>query len=975
MPQISPVDSLAASWYAVIMESVQHLISLPPRMAAELPVLNPGFAAEWFATSDPVGSKLGSGGGTAHLLTAAWRATGAGQSFTEWLRASCKLMIHAGGQSRRLPAYAAVGKAFIPLPAMRWAVGQRLEQTLVDLQVPAYRQMQAAAGSGYVAMVTSGDVLLRFAGTLPAAPQVDVLAVGLWAMPERAAHHGVFFCSRQHPDQLAFALQKPTPETIRELSQEYLSLIDTGVWLLSERAVLALLKKCGWDAARQEFASGTPRAYEFYAAMSLALGTHPRQTDPELAGLSAAVLPLPQGEFYHFGRNCDLIESVGALQHVVLDQTKVGAIGPKSQPDVHTLNAVTEVRLGTALHGVWIENATVPASWTLTGDHVITGVPANSWKLTLPRGVCVDFVPVGEEDWCVRVYGKDDLFSGAIGQERTQWLGRPARDWFAARGIDAGIAPDTDLQFAPLFPVLKPAAITGELIEWLGSPPPVGAGDWWVKARRLSAAEIGEQINLRRLLGQQTEHLRRVLRPLAENHRHSVFYKLDLLATARTYAATSAELPTELGANEEPLKRVSDRMFRAAVRRARGAADWERDETAAFGMLRELILREMEVQPVTPVLSAQQDQIVWGRSPIRLDLAGGWTDTPPYCLQNGGQVLNVAVDLNGQPPIQVFARRSDTPELVVRSIDLGIEERVRTYEELQQFEQVGSGFTVAKAAFALAGFLPRFQPGGKHASLTDQLREFGGGIELSMLSAVPKGSGLGTSSILAATLLGTLSEFCGLRWGTNDLFRRTLALEQMLTTGGGWQDQAGGLLRGIKLVETSPGLDQKPTIRWLPGRFFSREYADQTVLLYYTGITRVAKEILKEIVRGMFLNSRTHLEILGDIGANAGRAADAIQREDWDALCGAVRRSWELNRRLDAGTNPPAVQAILDQVGDYLAAAKLLGAGGGGYLLMFAKDVTAGRRIREILTANPPNAGARFVGLSLSETGFQVTRS
>ena len=68
----------------------------------------------------------------------------------------------------------------------------------------------------------------------------------------------------------------------------------------------------------------------------------------------------------------------------------------------------------------------------------------------------------------------------------------------------------------------------------------------------------------------------------------------------------------------------------------------------------------------------QEDQIVWARSPVRLDLAGGWTDTPPYCIEHGGKVLNVAVDLNGQPPIQVFARLSDRPELVVRSIDLGV---------------------------------------------------------------------------------------------------------------------------------------------------------------------------------------------------------------------------------------------------------------------------------------------------------------
>ena len=153
----------------------------------------------------------------------------------------------------------------------------------------------------------------------------------------------------------------------------------------------------------------------------------------------------------------------------------------------------------------------------------------------------------------------------------------------------------------------------------------------------------------------------------------------------------------------------------------------------------------------------------------------------------------------------------------MRSIDLGVEERVRTYEELDTFAQPDSAFALAKAAFALAGFLPRFHADGGFASLEKQLRDFGGGIELSLLSAVPKGSGLGTSSILAATVLAALGDLCGLNWDRNVLFTRTLALEQMLTTGGGWQDQAGAIFRGIKLIETAPGLAQKPTIALAAG--------------------------------------------------------------------------------------------------------------------------------------------------------------
>jgi galactokinase/mevalonate kinase-like predicted kinase len=425
----------------------------------------------------------------------------------------------------------------------------------------------------------------------------------------------------------------------------------------------------------------------------------------------------------------------------------------------------------------------------------------------------------------------------------------------------------------------------------------------------------------------------------------------------------------------EALRGPQEEMARAAALRAQGQPGWEEHEERSFALLRQIIIREAQLAPASPQCALQQDQIVWGRSPARLDLAGGWTDTPPYCLEHGGRVLNMAVDLNGQPPIQVFAKLCPRPELVLRSIDLGVEQHLRSYEELETYMQPGSEFALAKAALALAGFLPRFHAGGGFASLEEHLRQMGGGLEISMLCAVPKGSGLGTSSILAATLLGTLADVCGLPWDGHTLFRRTLALEQMVTTGGGWQDQAGALFRGIKLIETSPGLAQQPLLRWLPEHLFERSRAGHTILLYYTGVTRLAKNILQEVVRSIFLDSPPHLAILGEIGGNALRAAEAVQTCQRAELEACLRRSWELNQQLDPGTNPPAVQGILAAVSDHLNAVKLLGAGGGGYLLMLAKDEEAARRIPQILTLAPPNARARFVDFSLSPTGLQITRS
>jgi len=960
---------------------VQYLLTLPPRMVGEFEALEGRRRPEWFAASDPPGRPLGSGGGTANLLAEAWHATAPDQSFTGWLRQSRKLILHAGGLSRRLPAYAPMGKLLMPIPVFRWSRGQRLDQSLLDLQLADYQRVLAHAGPSTAALITSGDVLLRFARELPHFPEVDVLGLGMRVAPEKAEDFGVFFSPRGHSTELAFFLQKPAASRIRELAENYLCLVDTGMWLLSERAVRVLMERCGWEASG--FGGGTARRYELYAEFGLALGKSPTAQDAAVNELTCAVIPLPEAQFYHFGTSGQMIESVSALQNLVLDEAKIGRTGARQQPDQVTQNSRFDVTLRReGNHSLWVENSVVPSGWHLASRHVLTGVPENNWTLRLPAGVCLDFVPIGQDQFCVRAYGFGDTFAGPLGDAATRWLGRAAGDWFTARGLkpeDCGIDPQADMQSCPLFPVLAAGEIEPALVEWLfasAPDPETGLARRWRELPRLSAQQIPEKVNLRRLYEQRARLRQACLLPMFNNFRWSVFFRLDLEATARAFAAGSEAVPEVCFADhDDAMQLVHDQMFRSAVLRHRREPGWRDFEAGAFARLREMIVQEARLSPACPRRNVMDDQIVWARSPIRFDLAGGWTDTPPYCIEHGGKVLNLAADLNGQPPIQVFAKLSERPELVMHSIDLGVEERVRTYAELDTFARPDSPFALAKAAFALAGFLPRFNSQGGFVSLEEQLCDFGAGIEVSLLAAVPKGSGLGTSSILASTVLAALGDLCGLDWDRNTLFTRTLALEQMLTTGGGWQDQAGAIFRGIKLIETASGLAQKAVIGWLPNHLFDHEYANRSILLYYTGITRLAKNILAEIVRGIFLNSPSRLGVIADIGANADFAAAAIQKCDYDLLLAAIRNSWTLNQRLDAGTNPPEVQQVLDLVGDYLGATKLLGAGGGGYLLLFGKDERAAAKIKQVLTSHPPNPRARFVDFTLSETGLQLTRS
>ena len=85
---------------------MKKLLSLPPNLVEFFYDIEKADRDEWFCTSDPIGSKLGSGGGTAWLLEACKQHIAPDKDFLEWLREEKRILLHAGGQSRRLPGYA-----------------------------------------------------------------------------------------------------------------------------------------------------------------------------------------------------------------------------------------------------------------------------------------------------------------------------------------------------------------------------------------------------------------------------------------------------------------------------------------------------------------------------------------------------------------------------------------------------------------------------------------------------------------------------------------------------------------------------------------------------------------------------------------------------------------------------------------------------------------------------------------------------
>ena len=845
---------------------MKKLLSLPPNVVGEFHEVTGLSREDYFCTCDPVGHRLGSGGGTTWLLQEACRAEGESDLDT-WLPREKRILIHAGGQSKRLPSYAVSGKVLMPVPVFRWERGQRLSQNLLSLQLPLYEKMMALAPETIHTMVVSGDVLIRATQPLQPIPEADVVCYGLWLDASVAKNHGVFVSDRRSPSVLKQMLQKPSVQTLSALQKDHYYLTDIGIWLLSDKAVKLLADR------------SAGREYDLYGEFGCALGTDPTSPDGDISSLSVAIVPLAGGEFYHFGTSREMISSTMRIQNLENDQRKIMHLDRKPHPSIFVQNAMMEIGFTEENTNIWIENSHIGKRWVLTHDHIITGVPENDWDISLAPGECIDVVPVGETDYEVRRYRIDEP---------------------------------------------------------------------------LNSNELAERANLRRLFAQRQVFRKQNWSALAKNWSHSVFYQLDLADAASEFRKLGIPLPPPLSEDAPLMTRIHDAMFRG-------------ESEKAFALLREGLTQKTDADAKRPSLCVAEDQIVWGRSPVRIDIAGGWTDTPPYCLMEGGNVINFAIELNGQPPLQTFIRPSKEQRIVLRSIDLGAVEVVETKEQLKDFMHVGSPFSIPKAALVLAGF--------GHQDLRQELETFGAGIELTLLSAIPAGSGLGTSSILASTVLGAVSDFCGLAWDKNEIGRRTLILEQMLTTGGGWQDQFGGVLGGVKLLQTGSGFNQSPQVRWLPTDLWLQPEYKACHLLYYTGITRTAKQILAEIVSRMFLNHGDELRLLREMKEHTMEMYDAILRNDFIRMGQLVRKTWQQNQQLDSGTNPEAVASLTSLVDDLCLGYKLPGAGGGGYLYMIAKDPEAAVRIKQILNEHPSNRNARFVELSLSTTGLQISRS
>jgi len=119
----------------------------------------------------------------------------------------------------------------------------------------------------------------------------------------------------------------------------------------------------------------------------------------------------------------------------------------------------------------------------------------------------------------------------------------------------------------------------------------------------------------------------------------------------------------------------------------------------------------------------------------------------------------------------------------------------------------------------------------------------GCGIEIKSWSNLPTGSGLGTSSILAACIIAAAARVCGKHLSEDSLVHAVLLTEQLLTTGGGWQDNVGGVYGGAKICRSAPGLPLKVTTEAIPISSTFQKILNERLVLIYTGRARLAVSV------------------------------------------------------------------------------------------------------------------------------------
>ncbi|MBD5500433.1 MAG: bifunctional fucokinase/L-fucose-1-P-guanylyltransferase, partial [Lachnospiraceae bacterium] len=255
-----------------------------------------------------------------------------------------------------------------------------------------------------------------------------------------------------------------------------------------------------------------------------------------------------------------------------------------------------------------------------------------------------------------------------------------------------------------------------------------------------------------------------------------------------------------------------------------------------------------------------------------------------------------------------------------------------------------------KAALLACGILP-YEKAEEEQDLQSYLAALGGGIYLSTkVEGVPKGSGLGTSSILAGACAKALLAFVGCSVTENALFDIVLCMEQIMSTGGGWQDQAGGMTDGVKMITSKPGIRQILHLDRIVIPPKAREELNERFAIVYTGQRRLARNLLRDVVGNYIGGRKESVEALSAMKITAEKMRRALEKGDIDELAHLFNEHWKLSLQLDEGASNLCIEQIFMVIEDLIDGKFIAGAGGGGFLQIIMKKGVTKEQVNERLS-------------------------
>ncbi len=893
----------AVGWDHVIItasseeQAQAYRLQLDERLAqARLPG-----SARYAVVPDPQNKRVGSGGATLNILS--WLSAQGVRFSSERI-----LVIHSGGDAKRVPQYSALGKLFSPVPRLL-PDGRR--STLFDELIIALCGMPARMNCGMV--VASGDVLLLFN-----ALQIDLeghsaAAISISEDVQTGQRHGVFLAGEGAVRRFLHKKEEAILRACGAVNAQGKVDIDTGlIWMHGD--VLGALADMIAQEPPERFVNERVRL-SFYGDFLYPLAEEATLQDylaEEAEGVPGGELThcrrrlwevlrryrmnlirLSPAQFIHFGTTAELLRLVtdGAQAYAHLGWnarvlTNAGAgdfsannayiapgaqIGSGSYVEDSRVGARARVGRGCILSNVWMEEGDVPDGTVLSG-------------VRLRNGRCV-----------VRRFAVSDNPKEDIG--RTSCAGQGAGDLWAA----------------PLY---------GDGADW---PEALAAG-----GGSHSLSSSFQDADARAMLQEQ--------RRLEDEIRCA--RAMDGMAR-RT---SGQEWLAELG-NGDALERQTKRLLDAAPAAPFGqkmriyacAAAIARNKGLPEGALLEscyATVRDMiEHTALEPGEARFVREEAVSSLPLRVNFGGTWSDTPPYCLERGGDVLAAPVLLRGQRPVQTVARRTDEPVIVLESLDQRVAAVFEDCRDLRPRMDPYDPHALCKAALSVAGFLPP-EDGDLRAHLT----RMGGGLCLAVSASAPKGSGLGTSSVLALSCLQALLAITGREASAQELATGVLRIEQLMGAGGGWQDQCGVLFPGLHIVRTRPGnlqVFQNDPVRMDPAT--QRAFQERHVLVF-SGQRRMARNILREVVVRYLMDEEHCADVIYEKRRLADIQRFELEKGNIDAFGALLTEQFRLSKRLEAACTNTCIEQIFDSCDDLICGRYVCGAGGGGFLQMLLRQ-------------------------------------